>query len=355
MPFASAKQNPKVLMVVSSYGEDQGKTKPGYEFDEFAKAYLVFKQNGLAIDVASPKGGLVEADEYDASKPFNAKLLADEQANQQIAQTIALSEINAQDYQAVFVVGGKGAMFDLPYDKHLQAIIADIYQNQGTVSAVCHGPAALTEVKLANGEYLVANKKVNGFTNEEEKVFGKKWVKHFDFLLEDRLIERGAKFEKAGKMLGYVAIDNRLVTGQNPMSTGKTAIEVVRSLGITPKAMHFADEASMELVNNLLVNNQDISKALAENTSLYDPKLIAMYGFFHLKTAADKHAIAQAVKLMEASKPYMKHPKLSLAIAKGYEKLGNYQQAKLTLNELLATNPEFEDAKTLLNKISSNS
>ena len=146
LPAMAETNTIKVLMVVS--GNGQGEEKPGYEFDEFSKAYSVFKDNGIVVDIASPKGGQVEADKYDPSKSYNAKVLVDEAIMVKLNNTLATSSIDAKAYDAVFVVGGKGAMFDLPKDTALQNIIAEIYQQQGSVAAVCHGPAALVNVKL---------------------------------------------------------------------------------------------------------------------------------------------------------------------------------------------------------------
>ena len=146
----------KIVMVVSSYGQQQGEEKPGYEFDEFSKAYTVFKANGIEVDVASPKGGKVEADKFDKNKPYNVPVLADKAIMAKLENTLKTSTLDASNYDGIFIVGGKGAMFDLPKDKALQSVIADIYQQQGTVAAVCHGPAALVDVKLADGSYLVS-------------------------------------------------------------------------------------------------------------------------------------------------------------------------------------------------------
>ena len=160
----NASVSKKVLMIVSGYGQQQGEEKPGYEFNEFAKAYTVFKNNGISVDIASPNGGKVEADKYDAKKSYNASVLADKVIMAKLNNTLSTKNIDAKSYDAIFIVGGKGAMFDLPKDNALQSVIADIYQQNGTVAAVCHGPAALVDVKLKDGSYLVANKTINGFT-----------------------------------------------------------------------------------------------------------------------------------------------------------------------------------------------
>ncbi len=338
----------KVLMVLSGYGqqpiEGQQEEKPGYEFDEFAQAYLVFKLNNVAVDVASPQGGKVVADKYNKDKPFNQKVLADKAIMAKLDNTLSMQQVSSKDYDGIFVVGGKGAMFDFPKDKNLHKVIAEIYENKGTVAAVCHGPAALTEVKLSDGEYLVSGKRVNGFTNQEEKMFGKKWVKHFDFLLEDRLIERGGKYQKSEAMLSHVAIDGRLITGQNPASTPKIAEALVRSLGLEPATRTpFGEEATLDYIAEVWSGSN-----IAFNETDHDPKLVAMYGYYRLMYAESEAEIQKSVALMETSQQYFQHPVIELSLAEGYKSLGNKVKAKSLLNALLAQDPENQQAKDLL-------
>ena len=214
-----AGEAPNVVMVLSSHGQqgDNGELiQPGYEFDELSKAYRVFKANGVNVIFASPKGGKPLADEFDKEKPYNQAFLEDTHAVTALSATYKISSIDDEDVDAIFVVGGKGPMFDLYQHAPLKKLIADVYENNAVVSAVCHGPAALVDVKLSNGQYLVADKRVNGFTNQEEQAFGKKWRPHFDFLLEDKLTERGAQFTQSGVMLSHVEKDGKVITGQNP-------------------------------------------------------------------------------------------------------------------------------------------
>ncbi|MEW6982221.1 type 1 glutamine amidotransferase domain-containing protein [Colwelliaceae bacterium 6471] len=343
----------KIVMVVSSYGQQQGEEKPGYEFDEFTKAYSVFKENGLAIDIASPKGGKAEADNYDPSKPYNAKVLADTAIMAKLNNSLATAELDSRAYDAIFVVGGKGAMFDLPKDKALQTVIADIYQQQGTVAAVCHGPAALIDVKLDNGSYLVANKAVNGFTNKEEKLFGKKWLQHFDFMLEDKLIERGAKFESTDIMLSHVAVDERLITGQNPTSTVAVATELVKSLGITPvnSALGLEDK-TMAVVAKFLAGDKSALDLLANNQNDYHIALVGMYGFYYLKLAETNQHFEDALALMLVAKEAINNPMLTMQIAKTQHKLGRISAAKSTLAQLLTTKPDYKPAIDMLKTLS---
>ena len=152
-PLHAAKAD-RILIVVSGEGRDQGKTRPGYEFDELSQAWLIFQANGFAIDVASPQGGAVEADKYNPQEPFNAALLADADAMRVLADTRKTGDVKATDYTAVYVVGGKGAMFDLPRDTALTTLLGDAYERGVVIGAVCHGPAALLEVMRDDGTPL---------------------------------------------------------------------------------------------------------------------------------------------------------------------------------------------------------
>ena len=349
----AATASKKIVMVVSSYGQQQGEEKPGYEFDEFAKAYTVFKANGVEVDVASPKGGKVQADKFDKQKPYNVPVLADKAIMDKLENTIATAELDANAYDGVFIVGGKGAMFDLPKDSALQAVIADIYQQQGSVAAVCHGPAALVDVKLADGSYLVANKAINSFTNQEEQLFGKKWLKQFDFMLEDKLKERGAKFQSSEIMLSHVAVDERLVTGQNPTSTTDVAIELVKNLGLTPVITEpYIDDKTMTVIAKYLAGDNASIKELANNQQQYQIPLVGMYGFYYLKVAETNSQFENALNLMLVAKDAISNPMLDMQIAKTQHKLGKTHAAKSTLEQVLTTKPDYKPAKDMLKTLS---
>ncbi len=349
LQLSASVMNKKIVMVVSGYGQQQGAITPGYEFDEFAKAYTVFKANGITVDIASPNGGKVEADEYDPSKSYNAIVLNDSAIMTKLNDTLSTAKLDAKSYDGIFIVGGKGAMFDLPKDKALQLLIADIYQQQGVVAAVCHGPAALVNVTLNDGSYLVANKALNGFTNKEEKLFGKKWLSKFEFMLEDKLTERGAKFQSSEIMLSHVAVDGRLITGQNPTSTVDVATELVKTLGLTPViAAQDIEDKTMALVANFLSGDKSVITLLTENKDQYHIALVGMYGFYYLKTAqTDKH-FENALTLMMVAQEALNNPVLDMKIAKTQHKLGKEKAAKMTLNQLLISKPDYKPAVDML-------
>ena len=344
-----AAEREKVLIVVSGEGRDQGKTRPGFEMDEFAQAYLVFRDNGLAIDVASPRGGKVEADRYNPDEAFNARLLKDGEAGRMLADTRATAAVRAADYAAVFVVGGKGAMFDLPTDPALKALLSDIHDQGGIVAAVCHGPAALVDVRLDDGSLLVAGKALTGFSNEEEAVFGKRWAKEYRFQLEDAMRERGARWQEAPLMMPKLVVDDRLITGQNPYSTPAVAEAIVKAIGRVPVAREaWRDEATMALVQRLLAGPRDAAaKELSAHRQRFHVELIGMLGYYQLQSAADDAAIADALAIMELAEPFMPEPRLQLGLADAHWRLGHRARARARLEKLLETSPDMKEAREL--------
>ena len=226
----------KILAVLTSV-DVMAQNKPtGYEHTELARAYWVFVANGFEVEFASPKGGkapvVLDGEDMGA---YDYAFLNDKQIQARLANTIPLATVEPLDYAAVYFVGGKGTMFDFPDNTHAQRIAKTLYQAGRVVSAVCHGPAALVNVKLDDGSYLLDNKQVSGFTNQEELLLISDAREVFPFLLEDKLRERGASFRAGQRYLEQVSQDGKLITGQNPWSVWKMAELVVAELGYTPK------------------------------------------------------------------------------------------------------------------------
>ncbi len=226
----------KILMVVTSTAEMGPEKKSiGYELTELARPYYVFLANGFAVDIASPKGGeppMVK--DNDDMGPYDYAFLNDDQAQKKLHQTLPIDEVQAEDYEAVFFVGGKGAMFDFPENHSIQVLVANRYENNKVIGAVCHGPAALVNVTLSDGSLLIAGKSVSSFTNEEELFLIPDALDIFPFLLEDQLRAQGGLVKKGDLYLQQVSVDGRLVTGQNPWSTWITAESMIRQMGYAP-------------------------------------------------------------------------------------------------------------------------
>lgn len=218
----------KILFVVTS-NDKKGDTgeKTGYYLSEVSHPWQVLKNAGYEIDFVSPKGGDAPAEAVDKDDPVNVSLLEDPEASAKLRHTQTPDKIVPHEYAAVFFAGGHGTMWDFPDNEKLADIAREIYENGGIVSAVCHGPAALVNVRLSDGTYLVAGKRINAFTDAEEAAV--RMDKVVPFLLESKLVERGAIFEKSDLWHSHVTVDRRLVTGQNPQSATGVG-EAVRDL-----------------------------------------------------------------------------------------------------------------------------
>ncbi len=204
----------KILFVVTSH-DKKGSTgeATGYYLAEVSHPWKVLTDAGYEIDFISPKGGNPPVDGFDLSDPDNKAFWEDSLYHNKISHSLKPSAVKTSDYTAIYYAGGHGAMWDLADNKAIANIASAIYENNGIVAAVCHGPAGLLAIKSANGKYLLDGKKVNGFSNEEEAL-----VKLSDvvpFLLEDQLKKRGGLYEKSGPWQEHVVVDQRVITGQN--------------------------------------------------------------------------------------------------------------------------------------------
>lgn len=213
----------RVLFVVSSHDKlgDTGKST-GFWLPELTHPYFAMNSPGkdrvIDIDIASPKGGKAPVDprSVDLKDPDNKRFMESADTKRAIENTIPLSKVKIADYKGVFFVGGHGPMWDLADNADVRKITRTMYENKHPVAAVCHGPAALVNVQLKGGKYLVDGKKVTSFTNAEEEGLG--YTKVVPFLLETKLKERGAKFVAAAPQKENIVVDGLLVTGQNPAS-----------------------------------------------------------------------------------------------------------------------------------------
>jgi putative intracellular protease/amidase len=216
----------KILMVLTSHDRlgDTGK-KTGFWLEEFAAPYYVFRDAGATLTLASPKGGQPpldpKSDEPDAQTEATRRFRADPQAGQALANTVRLSGVDAQNFDAVFYPGGHGPLWDLAEDADSIRLIETMLAANKPVAAVCHAPGVLKGVKGPDGEALVKGKRVTGFTNTEEEAVG--LTKVVPFLVEDTLKQLGGEFSKAGDWQPYVLTDGLLVTGQNPASSEEGA------------------------------------------------------------------------------------------------------------------------------------
>ncbi len=219
----------KILFVVTSH-DKKGSTgeDTGYYLGEVSHPWEVLHKAGYEIDFVSPKGGTPPVDGFDLKDPVNKEFWENKEYKNKIDHSLTPSQVNPKEYSTIFYAGGHGAMWDLADNTELASIASTIYENGGIVAGVCHGPAGLVNIKLKNGKYLVDGKKINAFTNEEESAV--KLTDVVPFLLESKLKERGAKFEKSGLWQNHVVTDQRVITGQNPQSAKSVGEAILKEL-----------------------------------------------------------------------------------------------------------------------------
>jgi len=296
--FTSSVTGYRVLEVVTNIGQWQPQTGPvgiagewkptGYWLVEFTHSYDVFKSAGWEIDVASPTGGLGPADPqgfiFYANDPISQQYVAKNTTTNTFyvpltQNTLSINSVDPSRYDAIFLVGGTGAMFDFPFSKGLKDVVRYMWEHNKVVAAVCHGPVALADLTLSDGSYLVSGKLMTGFSNDEEQSLGyanacvfcqlpscdpatcqgpymptEYYLKRnhsngmagldntgsSSFLVESQLKLRGAKYVATYQnwtsfyFRPHVVVDGRFVTGQNPgagFQTAQAAVTAVERLG----------------------------------------------------------------------------------------------------------------------------
>lgn len=222
----------KVLFVVTSH-DQLGNTgeKTGFWVEEFASPYYHLADKNVEITIASPKGGQPPIDPKselpDFQTPATERYYKDSDLQNKIANTVTLSEVKESDFDAVFYPGGHGPLWDLAEDKKSIELIESFYNNKKPVGAVCHAPAIFKNTKI-NGEPLVKDKNVTGFSNTEEEAVQLTDV--VPFLVENMLQENGGNYSKSEDWHPYAIEDGHLITGQNPASSELVAEYLFKQL-----------------------------------------------------------------------------------------------------------------------------
>ena len=223
----------KVLMVLTSH-DQLGNTgrKTGFWLEEMAAPYYVFKDAGVQITLASPKGGRPPLDPKSNEPNFQTDITRrfekDADAEAQLGRTVRLDGVKQEDYDTVFYPGGHGPMWDLAEDKNSIKLLESFVAAGKTFAVVCHSTGALRHVRTPDGKRFLEGKTVTGFTNGEENEV--ELTKVVPFLVEDEMMRLGAIFSKVKNWGVHVVADGQLITGQNPASSGPTAKLLIDTL-----------------------------------------------------------------------------------------------------------------------------
>ncbi len=223
----------KILMLLTSHDKlgDTGK-KTGFWLEEFATPYYVFKDANADVTLASPNGGQPpldpKSDEPDFQTEATKRFMGDVDAQAALANTLKLSDVLSENYDAVFYPGGHGPLWDLAENRSSIALIESMYGSGKVVATVCHSSAVLLHAKGQNGSPLVKGKSVTGFSNTEEDAVQLSEV--VPFLVEVELKAKGANYSKVEDWNPYAITDGNLITGQNPASSELVAKAVLESV-----------------------------------------------------------------------------------------------------------------------------
>ncbi|MEM9797721.1 MAG: type 1 glutamine amidotransferase domain-containing protein [Pseudomonadota bacterium] len=222
------------LIVLTSHTE-LGRTgrKTGFYFDEMAAPYWALTDAGHDVRIATIAGGSATPDPTSVTAdgdnpPAVDRFRADPVAMAKLSDTPSVDAIDATNFDAVFLAGGHGTMFDFPDSDGLADLVSAIHAAGGVVGAVCHGPAGLVKATRTDGRPLVEGLRVNAFTDAEEAAV--ELTDEMPFLLETRLRALGAVFEASGVFEPHAVRDGRLVTGQNPASAGPVAALLLEAI-----------------------------------------------------------------------------------------------------------------------------
>lgn len=222
-----------ILMILTSH-DALGNTgeQTGFWLEEFTTPYYALLDAGAVITLASPKGGQPPIDPQstapEAQTKTTQRFAGDHDAQQALADTVRLNQINADNFDAVFYPGGHGPMWDLAEDAQSIALIEAFTAAEKPHAFVCHAPAVLRHTRKKDGSPLVSGKRVTGFSNSEEHAVGLTNI--VPFLLEDMLIENGAHYEKGADWQPFAITDGNLITGQNPVSSTAVAQALLHAL-----------------------------------------------------------------------------------------------------------------------------
>lgn len=205
--------------------------KTGLWLSEFTHFYDEIADRSFTIDIASPNGGPIPIDErsLDRKDNINEKWYQNPAIRHKLEHSIKLEDVIPEQYQLLYLTGGHGTMWDFPENPKLQEITRRVYENGGMVAAVCHGVSGLLNVQLSDGSPLIQEKQITGFSNMEEKLI--RLNEEVPFLLEDELKKKNAFYSKGFiPFLPHIEVDERIVTGQNPLSARKVGRKVMEEM-----------------------------------------------------------------------------------------------------------------------------
>jgi putative intracellular protease/amidase len=278
----------KILMVLTSHNQLGNTGRPtGFWLEEFAAPYFVFRDAGVELTLASPKGGQPpldpKSDLPENQTPPMARFKKDAAAQKALANTVKLADVKAEDFDTVFYPGGHGPMWDLAESPVSIALLEAFYNSDKPIALMCHSPGVLRHVTY-QGAPLVKGKHVAGFTNGEEEEM--QLTKVVPFLVEDELLRLGAIYEKVANWQPFSITDGRLITGQNPASStlaaqallklmnGSESDSSIQSVQIGQKSYEMPPRDGISVAQFLTV--ADIGRSARYYEKVFDAQVLSL-------------------------------------------------------------------------------
>jgi putative intracellular protease/amidase len=213
----------------------------GFWGAELTHPYYELTERGFEVTIASPAGGEVRmdtlSDPRDESKWSAEDLITMGFVNTPelmglLDDTPPVAGLDLDAYEAMMVAGGLSPMWTYRESEPLKDAIREMYESERPVAIYCHGTAALADLKLSDGSYLVEGRTVTGFSNEEED-YSDRFVgqRVMPWRIEDVLRERGANYVQGGLFKAFVVRDGRLITGQQQYSGRRVAQVLIEAVG----------------------------------------------------------------------------------------------------------------------------
>jgi len=224
----------KIAIIATSHAVMGDTGEPtGVWLEELTTPYYQFADAGFEVDVYSIQGGAIPIDPRSlqakgGNEESVERYLQDETVQEAFAHTPSVETFDVSGYDAVFLPGGHGTMWDYPSSAALKRVVRTAMEGDTVLAAVCHGPAAFVGVEDSNGTPIIKGRRVTAFSDTEEAAVG--LTEAVPFLLETRLRELGADVKVAEDFQPHAVRDGLLITGQNPASAGPAAKLLVEAL-----------------------------------------------------------------------------------------------------------------------------
>jgi len=233
----------RVLIVVANPATSTTMGWPvGFWAAELTHPYYEMTERGIEVTIASPDGGKVEMDslsdprdlsQWSAEDLVSMGFVHTPALMELLEDTPRLGDLDLDAFDAIMVAGGQSPMFTFRENDDLQRAIRHFYEAEKPTAVYCHGTAALVDLKLSDGSYLVEGRTVTGFANAEEE-FSDAYVGRqvMPWRVEDVLRERGANYVRGGLFKAFAVRDGRLITGQQQYSGRRVAQMVIEAMGV---------------------------------------------------------------------------------------------------------------------------